>query len=337
MRAYVVPRGGRTIDQLRRVERPDPEPGPGEVAVRVRAASINSRDQAVVNGTYFGGPVSRDLIPLSDGAGEVTHVGPGVTRVQPGDRVAGVFAQVPPGGPPFATRAPLGSPLDGMLAERVVLYEDGVVPIPAGLSYEQAACLPCAAVTAWHALMRAGRAIRPGDSVLVLGTGGVSMFALQFARAAGARVVATSSSDEKLARALAHGAADGINYVRTPAWDEEVLKRTGGRGVDCVVEVGGAGTLTRSFTTLTDGGKVVLIGVLTGRGGEINPYILMRKHGSLHGIFVGDRQMFEEMNRAIELHGITPIIDRVFPFEEAVDAFRYQASGQFVGKVVIRI
>jgi NADPH:quinone reductase-like Zn-dependent oxidoreductase len=332
-----VPKGATSIEQLRLVERSDPEPGPGQVAVRIHAASINSRDQAVVNGTYFGRTVSSDVIPLSDGAGEVTSVGPGVTRLKAGDRVAGVFAQIPPGGPPFAPRAPLGSPLDGMLVERVVLYEDGLVPIPAGLSYEQAACLPCAAVTAWHALMRAGRAIRPGDTVLVLGTGGVSIFALQLARAAGARVIATSSSDEKLARARALGAADGINYVGVPAWDEEVLKRTGGRGVDCVVEVGGAGTLNRSFQSLGHGGKVVLIGVLTGRGGDINPYLLMRKQASLHGIFVGDREMFEEMNRAIELHGITPVVDRVFPFEEAAAAFRYQASGRFVGKVVIRL
>jgi NADPH:quinone reductase-like Zn-dependent oxidoreductase len=337
MRAFVVPRGGTTIDQLRVVERPDPEPGPGQVAVRVRAAAINYRDQAVVSGTYFGGPVPRDLIPLSDGAGEVTGVGAGVMRFTPGDRVAAVFSQVPPGGPPFAPRAALGSPLDGMLAERVVLYEEGLVPIPAGLSYEQAACLPCAGVTAWHALMRAGRAVRPGDTVLVLGTGGVSTFALQFARAAGARVVATSSSDEKLARARALGASDGINYVRTPAWDEEVRTLTGGRGVDCVVEVGGAGTLNRSFQSLAQGGRVVLIGVLTGRAGDINPYTLMPKHGSLHGIFVGDREMFEEMNRAIALHGITPVVDRVFPFEEAAAAYRYQASGRFVGKVVIRL
>jgi NADPH:quinone reductase-like Zn-dependent oxidoreductase len=337
MRAYIVPKGCSRVDQIHIIERANPQPGPGQVLIRVRATSLNSRDQAVVAGTYVGGAVNRDTIPLSDGAGEVTAVGAGVSRFSPGSRVVATFFQTPPSGPVFGPRAALGSPLDGMLAEQVVLYEDGVVPIPNGLSFEEAACLPCAGVTAWHGLMRAGKSLTNGNSVLVLGTGGVSMFALQFAKTAGAQVIVTSSSDKKIARAKALGASAGINYTRTPEWDKEVLSLTGGRGVDCVIEVGGLGTLNRSFHTLASGGKVVLIGVLTGRAGEVNPYSLMPRSGSLHGIFVGDREMFEQMNRAIEISAIKPIVDKIFPFDEAPAAYRHHASGKFIGKVVIRI
>ncbi len=339
MHAYVVPAGAKGFAELRRVERPDREPGPGQVCIRIRAASLNYRDHAVAAGTYggLGGTVSRDITPLSDGAGEVIAVGDGVTQFRPGDRVAATFFQTPPEGPPFGKRAALGAPLDGMLAERIVLYEDGIVRLPKDLSFEEGACLPCAAVTAWRALMRVGRSIVAGDSVLVLGTGGVSMFALQFAKAAGALVIATSSSDDKVERVKALGASEAVNYARTPDWAKEVLAITAGRGVDCVVEVGGSGTLNRSFDALASGGKVVLIGVLAGRDGEINPYALMAKNASLHGIFVGDREMFLEMNSAIEINHLKPIIDRVFPFDDAVGAFRHHASGKFIGKVVITI
>jgi NADPH:quinone reductase-like Zn-dependent oxidoreductase len=338
MRAYIVPAGCRTSDQLKAVDRPEPRPGPSQVLIGVRAASLNYRDQAIALGAYIGGAVSRDTIPLSDGAGEVLEVGPGVTRFKPGDRVMGLFNQIPPDGPPFATRAALGSPLDGMLAEQVVLYEDGVIAMPDPLSFEQAACLPCAGVTAWHALMHAGRPTLAGDTVLVLGTGGVSMLALQFAKAAGARVIVTSSSDNKIERALALGASDGINYTAKPDWDQEVMTLTGGRGVDCVVEVGGVGTLNRSMQSLAFGGKVVLIGLLTGRGGgDVNPYTLMPKWGSLHGIFVGNREMFESMNRAIAADRILPVVGKVFPFADALQAYRCQASGDFFGKVVIQV
>jgi NADPH:quinone reductase-like Zn-dependent oxidoreductase len=337
MRAYIVPAGCTSSDDLSIVERPDPRPGSSQVLIRVRAASLNYRDQAVALGTYFGGAVARDTIPLSDGAGEVTAVGSGVTSVKPGDRVMGLFSQTPANGPPFGPRASLGVPLDGMLAEQVVLYEDGVIPIPPALSFEQAACLPCAGVTAWHALTYAGRPVRAGDTVLVLGTGGVSILALQFAKAAGARVIVTSSNDQKIARAVALGASDAINYTRTPDWDQEVMKLTDGRGVDCVVEVGGVGTLNRSFQALAFGGKVVLIGLLTGRQGEVNPYTLMPKWGSLHGVFVGDRGMFESMNKAIGADAVTPVVDKVFPFDDAIGAYRRHASGDFVGKVVVSI
>jgi NADPH:quinone reductase-like Zn-dependent oxidoreductase len=332
MRAWVVPPAAKSSGELRLVDRPDPSPGPGHVLIRVRAVSLNYRDQLVASGTYFSGPNSRDLIPLSDGAGEVAAVGAGVTRVRVGDRVAGCFFQPPPDGShqPLA----LGSPLDGMLAGYAVLHEDGVVLAPDHLSFEETACLPCAAVTAWHALFRAGRPIHAGDTVLVLGTGGVSVFGLQLARIAGARVIATSSSDEKLERLRGMGVSDGINYRRVPDWEKEVLRVTG-RGVDCVLEVGGGGTFARSVQSLARGGKVCLIGFVAGRDGDTSPFPLMFKGGSLHGIFVGDRAMFEELNRAVVVNQLKPVIDRVFRFEEAKQAFAHHASGHFIGKVVI--
>jgi NADPH:quinone reductase-like Zn-dependent oxidoreductase len=331
MLTWIVPAGCRSVDELRLIERPDPVAGPQDVIVRVRATSLNYRDQAVVAGQYFGGAVSRDTVPVSDGAGEVLAVGSAVSRFKPGDRVASTFFQ--PGAPPAA----LGSPLDGMLAEQVALSEDGLVTIPDHLTYEEAACLPCAGVTAWHGLFRAGRAVKAGDIVLVLGTGGVSVAALQFARAAGARVIATSSSDEKGARVTKLGASDVVNYRRTPDWEQEVRRLTSGRGVDCVVEIGGAGTLARSMRSLARSGKIALIGFLAGRDGDTNPTSLMMTGGSLHGIFVGDREMFEEMNRALIVNRIKPVVDRVFPFDEAPAAYRYQASRAFVGKIVIGV
>ena len=331
MRAWVVPKGCTSLDRLQLVERPDPVAGPREIVVRVHATALNYRDHAVVVGQYFGGAVNRDTIPLSDGAGEVLAVGPAVSRFKPGDRVAATFFQ--PGPQPAA----LGSPLDGMLAEEVVLHEDGLIAIPDRLSYEEAACLPCAGVTAWHALFRAGRPVKAGDTVLVLGTGGVSIAALQLARAAGARVIATSSSDDKGSRAIALGASDVVNYRRRPEWDQDVRQLTAGRGVDCVVEIGGAGTLARSMRSIARGGKIGLIGFLAGRDGDTNPAPLMMVGGSLHGIFVGDREMFEELNRAISANGITPVIDRVFPFESAPPVYEHQASGAFVGKIVITL
>ena len=337
MRAWVVPVGASGGADLLRVERPEPAPHHGQVKVRVRATSLNYRDQLVASGTYFGTPATHDLVPLSDGAGDVVAVGEGVTTLKPGDRVAGAFFQRPVNGSIGVPQAALGSPLDGMLAEYVTLYEDGLVSIPSDLSYEEAACFPCAGVTAWHALFHAGRPVKAGDTVLALGSGGVSSFALLFGPAAGARVIVTSSSDQKLERVTRLGASAAINYRRTPEWEKEVMRLTDGAGADCVLEVGGAGTFARSVQALARGGKVCLIGFLAGREGETNPYPLMYKGGSLHGIFVGDRRMFEEMNRAVAVNRIKPAVDRVFSFDDAVAAFRYHASGAFVGKVVITV
>jgi NADPH:quinone reductase-like Zn-dependent oxidoreductase len=315
---------------------PAPHPLPGQVIVRVRAASLNFRDHAIVTGNYPLADTDHEIIPLSDGAGEVVAVGEGVARTQVGDRVAATFFQNIRN--PRATMpAALGVPLDGMLAEQVALYEDGLVRIPDAYSFEEAACLPCAGVTAWHALFRAGKPLLPGSVVLVLGTGGVSTFALQFAHTAGARVIVTSSRDDKLQRARALGASEGINYTTTPDWDREVMRLTHGAGADCIVEVGGVGTLPRSMNALARGGKIALIGVLTGHQGGVSPYPLMGKGGNLHGVFVGDRAMFEEMNRAIDATAIKPAIDRVFPFEQSIDAYKYQASAAFVGKIVIQV
>jgi NADPH:quinone reductase-like Zn-dependent oxidoreductase len=336
IRAFRIPKGSDGADRLRLDSFPDPQPGPGQVVVRIRAASLNYRDQAIVTRDYPLADLERDIIPLSDGAGEVIAIGDGVARTLVGDRVAATFFQRVRH--PLAT-APeaLGAAIDGVLTEQIVLNEDGVVPIPRDYTFEEAACLPCAGVTAWHALFRMGTPVTPGSTVLVLGTGGVSMFALQFARAAGARVIVTSSSDEKLARAKQLGASDGINYVQTPDWDRQVLHLTGGRGADCVIEVGGIGTMQRSINALGRHGKIAMIGLLTGRDGGVNPYPLMFKGGSIHGVYVGDRAMFVEMTRAIEASGIKPAIDRVFPFEQAIDAYRYHAAGKMVGKVVIRV
>jgi NADPH:quinone reductase-like Zn-dependent oxidoreductase len=302
--------------------------------VRVRATCLNYRDQMVVTGNYFGGSVARDTIPLSDGAGDVVDVGPGVTRFKKGDRVAGTFFLGWVDGPPSPRQA-RGSPIDGMLAEFVVLDEIDAVAVPRNLNYEEGATLPCAGVTAWHALVETS-AIKPGDSVLVLGSGGVSVFALQFARAAGASVIMTSSSDEKLARGQGLGATAGINYRRTPEWEKEVLRLTGNRGVNVVVEVGGPGTLARSMQAVAYAGHVALIGFVAGPQGDTNPHPLMRKGASLHGIFVGSRAMFERMNAAIEANDIHPVIDKAFDFQQAPDAYRYQQTGAF-GKVVIRV
>jgi len=336
MKAYVVKEGSTSMDGLVAVERERPEPGPGQVLLRMRACSLNFRDQAVVTGDYFGGSVKRDTIPLSDGAGEVVSVGAGVTDFKPGDRVSGTFFQTWDDGRPGPGIGALGSPLDGVLAEYVVLHQDGLVQLPEHLSFEEGATLACAGVTAWHALVVRGR-IRPGDTVLALGTGGVSIFALQIARMAGARVIITSSSDEKIERAIALGAHAGINYKTHPEWHEEVMKLTGGRGADHVVEVGGAGTLSRSIQSLAFGGQVALIGVLSGREGDTNPHGLMLKAARLEGIFVGNRRMFRDLNAALAANEVRPVVDRVFAFDDTPAAFAHMAAGKHFGKVVISV
>jgi NADPH:quinone reductase-like Zn-dependent oxidoreductase len=324
------------IDSLTVIERPEPRPGPGQVLLKMKAWSLNFRDLLVVKGQY--NPKLRlPMVPLSDGVGEVAGVGDGVTRVKAGDRVAGIFMQKWLAGELTDDKAKSslggGGPA-GLLAEFVVLDQEGVVPVPAHLNDEEAATLPCAGVTAWHALVPSGN-VRPGQSVLVQGTGGVSIFALQFARMAGARVIATSSSDAKLERAHKLGASDGINYKTTPDWEEKVRELTGGTGVDHVIEVGGAGTLGKSLRAVRTAGHVALIGILTG-GGQVNPLPILMKAVRVQGIYVGSREMFEAMNRAIVLHRMRPVVDRVFPFAEAREALRYMESGAHFGKVCIR-
>ena len=336
MKAWQINKGATSLDDLVMVEREKPHPGPGEVLVRVRACSINYRDQAIPLGLYIGGAVDRDTTPLSDGAGEVEAVGSGVTRFAVGDRVAGIFFQEWQSGPPNPNvGAALGaSPAKGMLNEYVTLPETGLVPLAASLSFEEAATLPCAGVTAWNALMEGPRPLRPGQWVMVLGTGGVSLLALQLAKAAGAKVVATSSSDTKLARAKALGADLTINYRTTTDWGAEAARLTG--GIDHVVEVGGAGTLAQSYAAVGFNGEVALIGVLT-RDGNANPHALMFKGASLRGIFVGSAEMARSLNAAIDANGIKPIIDRTFAFDDAKAAYAYQASPDLFGKVVITV
>jgi NADPH:quinone reductase-like Zn-dependent oxidoreductase len=333
MQVYEVA-GGFGFENLRRTERPDPKPGPGQVLVKVRAASLNYRDLLVVKGAYNPKmPLPR--VPLSDAAGVVESVGPGVTRVKVGQRVAGIFMQawIDGGVDEAKARSALGGAIDGVLAQYVVFHEDGVVVVPDHLSDEEAATLPCAAVTAWHALVSQG-AVKAGDTVLIQGTGGVSLFALQFARLLGARVLGTSSSDAKIDRARSLGLSDAVNYRTTPEWGEPIRKLAGGGGVDHVVEVGGAGTLPQSLRAVRLSGTVSLIGVLSG-GGQFNPMPVLMKNVRVQGIFVGSRAMFEAMNRAIALHKLRPVVDRVFPFADAVAALKHLESGTHFGKVVI--
>ncbi len=329
-------RSGFGIDNLAQGERPDPTPGPGQVVVRMKAWSLNYRDLLVVTGQY-NPRLKLPLIPLSDGAGEVVAIGAGVARVKVGDRVANLFMQKWLAGElsDAIARSALGGGNEGVLAEQVVLDEDGVTSFPAHLSFEEAATLPCAGLTAWHALVSEG-GLRAGDTALVQGTGGVSLFALQFARLHGARVLITSSSDEKLKRAGELGASAGTNYKTAPDWDKWALQQTDGRGVDHVVEVGGAGTLARSLKAVKPGGRVSLIGVLSGGSGDISLYPMLMKNVCVQGIFVGSREMFVAMNRAIGANQMHPTIDRVFGFGEVREALRHLESGSHFGKVCIR-
>jgi len=335
MHAYRIHEFGGP-ETLKRDDLPTPAPGPGEVLIKVKAVSLNYRDLLISKG-HYNPKLPLPRIPLSDGAGEVTATGPGATRFKPGDRVAACFMPAWTAGPidDSKARSAMGGEIDGTLAEEIVMPEEGVVSIPEHLSFEEAATLPCAAVTAWHALVDSG-GIKPGDTVLTLGTGGVSIFALQFAKMAGARVISTSSHDEKVARLREMGASVVINYKTTPEWDRQVLALTQGRGVDHVVEVGGAGTLPRSFRAVRRGGHIALIGVLSGLG-DVNPMPILMKGIRVQGIFVGSRTMFEAMNRAITVSQLHPVIDRVFDFQDAIGAFKHLESGSHFGKVVVRV
>ncbi len=336
MKAYEI-QSNAGIDALALVDRPEPQPAAGQVLIKVKATSLNYRDLLVAEGAYGAGQ-KYPLIPMSDGAGEVVAVGGGVTRVKVGDRVAGIFFQdwIYGSLTKETMKSDLGGGIDGMLAEYVVLNQDGLVKLPAHLSYAEGATLPCAAVTAWHALITKGN-LSAGDSVLLLGTGGVSMFALQFAKINGAMVIITSSSDEKLARARELGADQTINYKTTPDWEKQVYQLTNRIGVDHVVEVGGAGTLPKSLQAARIGGRISLIGVLSGRGNEIDPMPILFKSLAVQGIYVGSREMFEAMNQAIAQHQLQPIIDRIFAFMEAKEAYSYLKSAAHFGKIVIQM
>jgi len=333
MRAFEIRKPG--FDGLRLVERPRLQPGPGEVLVRVRAVALNYRDIAILRDPLARG-IALPRIPCSDGAGEVIAVGPGVGRVRPGDRVISCFFQAWEAGPigPEAMASALGGAIDGVLAEEVVLREGGVTLAPSHLDFAEAATLPCAALTAWHALVESGR-LRPGETVLCLGTGGVSLFALQIARLCGAQPILVSSSPAKLERVAALGAAATVDRGTRPDWEKAVLELTRGRGVDHVVEVGGGGTLTRSIEATRIGGHVALIGILA--GGTVDPTPIMRKSIRLQGIYVGSRAMQAAMVRAFEAAELRPVVDRRFRFEEAPEAFRALKRAEHVGKIVIEL
>jgi NADPH:quinone reductase-like Zn-dependent oxidoreductase len=329
-------RGGFGLDNLVVAERPEPRPGAGQALVRLRAASLNFRDLLTVQGTY--NPKQKlPLVPGSDGAGEVVETGEGVTRVRPGDRVCTLFAQRWIAGRPTRERlrSTLGGPLDGVLAELAVFDQEGLVHTPEHLPDEEASTLPCAAVTAWNALAEGG--ITAGDTVLVQGTGGVSLFALQLGKLLGARMIVTSSRDEKLARVREMGADETINYREVPNWGARARELTGGEGVDHVIEVGGAGTLQQSLQATRFGGTISLIGNLAGTRSELLlTHVFMQKI-RLQGILVGNRESFEAMNRAISLHRLRPVVDRVFPLEASRAALEHMAAGEHFGKIVIRI
>ena len=331
----IVSDGG--IGALRLNERPLPEPGPGQVIVKVGASSINYRDLSTILD-----PQARNLsypsVPNSDCAGVISAVGNGVDGFAVGDRVMGCFFQAwaVGGVTPEAMASALGGAIDGVLAEYVALSQDGLVAVPGHLTIEEAATLPCAALTAWNALM-GERPLLAGQTVLLLGTGGVSVFAQQFCNILEVETIVTSSSDDKLARILGLGAGETINYTTEPDWEKAVLDLTAGRGVDRVVEVGGPGTLQKSIAATRVGGTIALIGVLTGAGGTIVPTDIMRKSLNIRGIYVGSRKMFEDMAQAFEIEKLRPEIDQVFDFEDARDAYRKMQDARHFGKIVIRV
>jgi NADPH:quinone reductase-like Zn-dependent oxidoreductase len=323
--------------QLGLTSAPVRQPGDNEVLVKVRAVSLNRRDIMIAKGFY---PVGdrKALVPLSDGAGDVVAVGRNVTRFKPGARVAAIFFQDwLEGRPtPAAAKSAMGGEIDGMLAEYVTLNEQGLVAIPEHLSYEEAATLPCAGVTAWNGLVTRGN-MRAGDYVLLQGTGGVSVFGLQFATAAGAKPIVTSSSDSKLARAKSLGAVATVNYRATADWEKPVLAATNGAGVQHVLEVGGEGTLQKSLAVLGLGGNISIIGGLAGFGGQVPTMGLLGRSATVSGIYVGSRADFEAMNAFITKHKLKPVIDKVFELKEAQAAYDYMDSGSHFGKIVIRM
>src|SRR5579875_3200647 len=330
-------RNGFGLDNLHVETEELPQPAHGEVHVRFHAASLNYRDLMVALG-HYNPKMELPRVLGSDAAGEVVRVGPGVSELRAGDRVASLFFQSWQSGEITQTtgKSALGGAIDGVFATDRILPATGVIRIPDSLSFEQAATLPCAALTAWNALVEKGK-LSAGQTVLILGTGGVSLFGLQIAKAHGARVILTSSSDEKLARGKQLGADELINYKTTPEWDEEVMKLTGRRGVDHVVEVGGSGTLPRSFHAVRVGGHVHLIGVLSEPGKGVDVLVVLRKSIRFNGIYVGSREMFSRLNAALEVNRIQPVIDRTFPLREARAAFEHMQGGSHFGKIVLKL
>lgn len=323
------------IDSLELVERATPQPGPGEVLVKVHAVSLNYRDLMMVKGIY-NPKMKLPRIPCSDGAGAVEAVGDGVSQWKPGDRVCGIFMQnwIEGQPTPAKIKGALGGDIDGMLAESVVLNQNGLVRIPEHLSFEEAATLPCAGVTAWNAL-KAGD-VRQGSTVLMQGTGGVSIFALQFAKTKGARVLGISSSDAKLQRACSLGLDEALDYGETSEWDKWVVEKTDGEGVDTVVEVGGVGTLPRSLRAVKMGGTIAQIGVLTGPAEPIPVPMILHKQVHIRGIYVGSRENFEEMNAAISASKLKPVYES-HPWTEAKSAFKEMEGATHFGKLVLKI
>lgn len=338
MRAYQLQEGASLAQAWKAVELPRPEIGPGEVLMRVRAVSLNYRDLIVARGLYRG-MVKPDCIPVSDGAGEIEAVASDVCGIQVGDRVVAAYSQGWIDGPPqeHYRMSALGGPIDGMLSEYVVLKAKGVVRLPDTLSFEEAATLPCAAVTAWHALMAAPFPPTPGSSVLTLGSGGVSTFAIQFGKAAGLRVIATTGSEDKMTRLYNLGADAVINYRELPEWQHQVRELTRGEGVDQVVEVGGPATLTKSLEAVKLGGKISLIGVVAGLDHDFNPMQILQRNARVQGITVGPLAMLKEVIRFMEVHHLRPVIDRQFSFGQAPRALERLNSGTHIGKIVIQL
>ena len=336
MKTWRVAAGGR-IEGLTLGEEKSTPPGPGQVRVRVRAAALNFRDLMIVNGFY---PVSSQapFVPGSDAAGEVVEVGSGATRFKVGDRVATSFFPNWVEGSMTGARitGALGAGDAGTFSEEIVLSEQALVKCPAHLDFAEAATLTCAGTTAWHALFEAGR-IKPGSTVLLLGTGGVSIWALQLAKAAGARVIITSSSDAKLDKARALGADAVINYAQVPEWAPEVRKLTDGEGVDLVLEVGGEKTVAQSLASVRMQGTVVIIGGVSGFGGAINPRSLIVGATRVQGVYVGSRQMHEELARFVASAKIKPVVDKVFAFDAAPEAYRHFEAGRHFGKVGVTL
>jgi NADPH:quinone reductase-like Zn-dependent oxidoreductase len=327
------------LDHIEVVEVPDPTPGPGEALVRMRAVSLNYRDLMMVQAGYRGGPMPPSITPFSDGCGVVEAIGEGVTRVEVGDRVATMFFQGWISGPATLERTAattLGHPIPGVGRELAVYSQEGLSKAPDYLTDEQVSTLPCAALTAWRAMFVDAR-LNPGDTVVLQGTGGVSIFGLQFGHAAGMRTLITSSSDEKLARAKALGADHLVNYRTAPEWAKTVKAATAGRGADLIMEVGGGGTINQSMRAVRLGGHVAIIGMVAGAGEGFNPPVLIGNNAArMQGVWVGSRDMFEDMCRALELHRIQPVVDRTYPFTEVRAALEAMKAGEHFGKIVLK-